>query len=237
VIEQAVWGLGNIAGDNTGFRDLVIDAGAVNPIAHILDTAQPGATIIRNASWSLSNFCRNHPVPDYQKVKRCIPTLAKVLLEEKSSDVTLDICWAFSYLSDGGEERIPDILNSQIIPKLYELLRDPKVGIVIPSMRTIGNLVTGDDQTTQSLIDAGLCEIMNEMCGHTSKMVRKEVCWTISNITAGTSEQIKKIYEIGLFAKIIHMLKNDDIEIKKEAVWAISNCTICEDHNLLQALV
>jgi hypothetical protein len=37
VVEQAIWGLGNIAGDSTKVRDIVISAGAVNPIANILD--------------------------------------------------------------------------------------------------------------------------------------------------------------------------------------------------------
>jgi len=37
VIEQAIWGLGNIAGDNPNIRDLVISAGAVNPIANLLN--------------------------------------------------------------------------------------------------------------------------------------------------------------------------------------------------------
>ena len=37
VIEQAIWGLGNIAGDSAKVRDMVIAAGAVDPIANILD--------------------------------------------------------------------------------------------------------------------------------------------------------------------------------------------------------
>ena len=37
VVEQAVWGLGNIAGDNPRVRDLVIAAGAVTPISNLLD--------------------------------------------------------------------------------------------------------------------------------------------------------------------------------------------------------
>ena len=190
VVEQAIWGLGNIAGDNTGFRNLVIDAGAVNPIANILDHSEPGSTLTRNASWSLSNLCRNHPCPDYSLVKRAVPSLARVLLHEANTETVLDICWAFSYLSDGGEERIPDILSTSIQAKLMDLLKDPKVGIVIPSMRTIGNLVTGTDETTQMLIDMGLIRLLDELSTHQSKMVRKEVCWTISNITAGTPEQI-----------------------------------------------
>jgi hypothetical protein len=37
VVEQAIWGLGNIAGDSNKVRDIVINAGAVIPIANILD--------------------------------------------------------------------------------------------------------------------------------------------------------------------------------------------------------
>jgi hypothetical protein len=126
----------------------VIDAGAVNPIATILDRSEPGSTLTRNASWSLSNLCRNHPTPEYKTVQRAVSSLGKVLLNDANSETVLDIAWAFSYLSDGGDQRIPDILETGITPKLFELLRNPKVGIVIPSMRTIGNLVTGSDETT-----------------------------------------------------------------------------------------
>jgi hypothetical protein len=39
VVEQAIWGLGNIAGDSHKVRDLVINVGAINPISNILDRA------------------------------------------------------------------------------------------------------------------------------------------------------------------------------------------------------
>ena len=37
VVEQAIWGLGNIAGDSHKIRDLVLEEGAIRPIADILD--------------------------------------------------------------------------------------------------------------------------------------------------------------------------------------------------------
>ncbi len=39
VVEQAIWGIGNIAGDSHKVRDLVLNEGAVFPIATILDKA------------------------------------------------------------------------------------------------------------------------------------------------------------------------------------------------------
>lgn len=148
VVEQAIWGLGNIAGDSHKVRDLVISAGAIIPIADILDKAQPGSSFVRNASWTLSNLCRGRPSPDFYKVARAIPSLAKVLIENDNEDILIDVCWAISYLSDGGEERIPIILATNVVPRLVQLLRHQNIAVSVPCLRAIGNLVTGDDLQT-----------------------------------------------------------------------------------------
>jgi importin subunit alpha-6/7 len=67
---------------------------------------------MRNASWALSNLCRGRPQPDYSLVRRAIPTLIKVLVENDKEDIITDICWALSYLSDGAKERVNDLLNN-----------------------------------------------------------------------------------------------------------------------------
>ena len=110
VVEQAIWALGNIAGDSHKVRDLVIAAGAVDPIANILDSANPGTSLVRNASWTLSNLCRGRPAPIFDRVQRAIPSLVKVVNENDLEDILIDVCWAISYLSDGGEDRVPLIL-------------------------------------------------------------------------------------------------------------------------------
>lgn len=61
VVEQVIWGLGNIAGDGTNGRSSVINAGAVTAISDILDHAQPGTSFMRNVSWALTNLCRGKP--------------------------------------------------------------------------------------------------------------------------------------------------------------------------------
>ncbi|KAD2393002.1 hypothetical protein E3N88_39979 [Mikania micrantha] len=47
--------------------------------------------------------------------------------------------WALSYLSDG----------TNVCPRLIELLNHPSPSVLIPALRTIGNIVTGDDVKTQ----------------------------------------------------------------------------------------
>ena len=83
-------------------RYMVIDAGAVTPIANILDQALPESSFLRDVSWTLSNICRGRPPPDFEKVSRAISSLAKVLIENDLDEILIEVSWALSYLSDGG---------------------------------------------------------------------------------------------------------------------------------------
>jgi hypothetical protein len=121
-------------------------------------------------------------------VRRAVPTLIKVLVENDKEDIITDICWALSYLSDGAKERIDDLLDPALLQKMIKLLRHENVAIAIPCLRTIGNIVTGDDSQTQMAVDSGLVDALNVIICHTKKTVRKESCWVLSNITAGTPD-------------------------------------------------
>jgi len=49
--------LGNIAGESTEMRDYVLRTGAMTGLVHALGTSN-SASLIKNATWTMSNFCR-----------------------------------------------------------------------------------------------------------------------------------------------------------------------------------
>lgn len=78
--------------------------------------------MIRNAVWALSNICRGkNPPPDFSKVVKALPILARLLLHT-DKDVLTDACWAISYLSDGPNDKIQAVIDAGVCRRLVELL-------------------------------------------------------------------------------------------------------------------
>jgi importin subunit alpha-6/7 len=65
------------------------------------------------------------------------------------------------------------------------------VSVQTPALRTVGNIVTGSDGQTQTMINNSVLPALGNLLHSSKDSIRKEVCWTISNITAGPTNQIQ----------------------------------------------
>ncbi|KAK9455050.1 armadillo-type protein [Dipodascopsis uninucleata] len=224
VREQAVWALGNIAGDSPACRDIVLQNNALRPLLNLLNDSRK-LSMLRNATWTLSNFCRGKsPQPEWSVISTALPVLAR-LLYSLDDEVLIDACWAISYLSDGSNDKIQAVIEAGIPRRLVELLLHPNTAVQTPALRSVGNIVTGDDVQTQVIINAGALTALLSLLSSPKEGIRKEACWTISNITAGNSAQIQAVIDSNLIPPLIHLLANADFKTRKEACWAISNAT------------
>ncbi|GBG27130.1 Importin subunit alpha [Hondaea fermentalgiana] len=224
VCEQAVWALGNIAGDGHECRKQVLECNALPALLAQIN-GKSKLSMLRNATWTLSNFCRGRPAPEFETVRPALKTLASLVYHE-DVDVLTDACWALSYLSDGPNEiNIQAVIESGVVPRCIELLMHTSTGVKTPALRTVGNIVTGDDLQTQVVVSNGALVHLLALLSHERKGIRKEACWTISNITAGSRDQIQAVIDAKIIPILIHLLDQEELDIKKEAAWAISNAT------------
>jgi len=105
------------------------------------------------------------------------------------------------------------------------MLASTEISIVTPALRALGNVVTGSDVQTASVIESGGLPVICSLLSHAKSNVIKEAAWTISNITAGPQEQIQAVLDNNCLPPLIEVLAHGDFKSKKESAWAITNLT------------
>ena len=234
--EQATWAIGNIAGDGAKFRDLVLHNGVMNPLLQILVSPTAKTSMLRNATWTLSNLCRGRPSPRFADIAPSLPVLAR-LIHSSDNEVVIDASWALSYISDGSEENIQAVIDSGITSKMVQLLGHSNTSIQTPALRTVGNIVTGSDSQTQHMLDLGILPYLYQLLSSPRKSLRKESCWTVSNITAGNAQQTQLAINTNIVPQLIKLMTSGEFEVKKEAAWALSNATTWKQTDQIRYLV
>ncbi|XP_045790638.1 importin subunit alpha-1-like isoform X1 [Trifolium pratense] len=224
VREQAVWALGNVAGDSPRCRDLVLSHGALIPLLSQLNE-QAKLSMLRDAMWTLLNFLSGKPQPQFEEVRPVLPALQHLLFSN-DEEVLTETCWALSFLSDGSSDKIQAVIDAGVCGRLVQLLLHPSPSVLIPALRTVGNIVTGDHMQTQAVINHGSLPCLLSLLTHNhDKSIQIEACWTIANITAGNTEQIQAVIEAGLIASLVNLFQNAEFDIKKEAACAFYNAS------------
>jgi hypothetical protein len=226
VFEQSSWAIGNIAGDSTILRDLCLRLNVLNVMIEVgnLFNLNTKISIVRNFCWSLSNLCRGKPQPHFELISTALPLLYKYMhMFKHDTESLIDICWACSYISDGDSVRIEGVIRSNIVPKLIECL-DKENRILTPALRTIGNLLTGTDGQTQSLINLNVVPVLLRTLDKFNDNIKKETAWALSNIAAGNSDQIQVLLDGFIFEKLVLMLDNRQSNaVTKDIIWTIAN--------------
>jgi HEAT repeat protein len=223
VRHSAMYALGNIASDSPHCRDLVLQAGAMNPLSGELN-AHSELTTLRTATWMLRNCCEGNPEPNFDFIRPALPSLAQLLFSH-DEEVLVDACSALYNLSRGSNEKIQAVIDSGICHQLVKLLLNLSPAVQKPALFTVRNILTRNDPQTHITIINNVLPCLLTLLSSPNEGVRKNTCWVIFKITAGNEEQLQEVIDHNIIPPLIQLLTDAKFDIRKGAAWAISKAT------------
>ncbi|KAM5305494.1 LOW QUALITY PROTEIN: importin subunit alpha-8-like [Glossophaga mutica] len=217
VCEQAVWALGNRAGDGPEFKDFVISSNAIPHLLALISSTIPVnvSVIFLNITWTLSNLCQSkNPYPCKKAVKQMLLILSH-LLQHQDSGVLSDACCALSYLTEVCNEHIGQVVDVLVLPTLAEHMTSCELKILTPSLHTVGNILTATDHQIHVAIDGGTLGVLAQLLLHHKFSIQKVAAWALSNVATGSPQHLPLI--------VCSILPPLEDLLKKEAAWMVAN--------------
>lgn len=232
VVDQAAWAFGNIAGDSEIMRDAVINCDVLKISIKLTTALLDGGSIkvLRNITWLLANLNRGRDPPP--KLENMIKTaeLLVYLIDFNDEDIRNDSLWAISYIADN-EEAVHILFKLGLIEKVFIVMKKylefTTSKMILPAIRTVGNIVTTTDNNVDLLLSMELlpvlCDIFENFPGDvTIKKLRKEICWILSNIACGSVKHALLLLNARVQKILFSTVKLQNY-IKMEACWALTN--------------
>ncbi|KAI6685153.1 hypothetical protein NL676_031066 [Syzygium grande] len=220
VREQAVWALGNIAGDSPNCRDHVLSGGALVPVMpalpalrHLINSED--VEVLIDACWALS-FISDGSNQNIQFVIEAgvCPRLLELLVHP-SPKVLVPTLQALGNIVSGNDAQTQFVIDNQGLPPLYQILtKNCERSVKKEACWVISNITAGNRSQIQAVMEANIIPPVVSLLQHAEFEIKKEAAWAISNaISGGSHEQIQYLVSQGCIKPLCDLLICSDPQI------------------------
>ncbi|KAJ0983913.1 hypothetical protein J5N97_002269 [Dioscorea zingiberensis] len=233
VAEQCAWALGNVAGEGEEMRSVLLAQGALLPLARLMLSNK--SSTARTAAWALSNMIKG-PDPkaatELIKVDGVVDSIVRHL-KKGDDELATEVAWVVVYLSALSETAVRLMVKSNIVELLVgRLTASESLPLLIPVLRSLGNIVAGDAYITDNFLVVGSNVTDNAITSLVKCMssenrgLKKEATWVLSNLAAGSIEHKRLIFTSAATPLLIHLLSSAPFDVRKEAAFALGNLCV-----------
>uniref|UniRef100_G1KW17 Uncharacterized protein n=1 Tax=Anolis carolinensis TaxID=28377 RepID=G1KW17_ANOCA len=150
ICEQAVWALGNIADDDSMYRDTLI---IFNVIPLLLTLVAPTTPIgfLRNFRWTLSKLYGSNDHIQVVMQAGILPRLIQLMTDSEMPFCSLAL-HAMGNITTGTDEQIQMAIDASMLSVLPHLIHHPKLTIQKKAAYTSSNIAVGSGRQLQQII-------------------------------------------------------------------------------------
>lgn len=241
--EQAIWGIGNIAGDCVAFRSKVMQAKAPESLLEVLNT-QVSSVIYGLIVWVFSNMCRLRPSEErFSVVTRAMLMVLKEAFKTSTDIVVVQDC-LYGFYQNVKSETADIFRDNLFLLRLLKMYSEAQANYVnqrsvMSAIHTLlGGFTSDSDTHTEMVINAGFLTYLKNSLFIPDSATAREVCWIMSNLAIGKKEQLQTLLaEPLLFESIAKMCQHEDEILAREATWTICNMCLCKATEVVQELI
>lgn len=233
VAEQCAWALGNVAGEDEELRNVLLIQGALVPLARMMLPYR--RSTVRTAAWALSNLIKG-PNPkaanELIRVDGVLDAIVRHLTKADDESAT-EVAWVVVYLSALSNLATSVLVKSDVLQLLVNrLATSNSLQLMIPVLRSLGNLVAGDSHATYAVLVPGLevtdtaMQALIKCLNSEHRVLKKEAAWVLSNIAAGSIEHKQFIYSSETLPLLLHLFSAAPFDIRKEVAYILGNICV-----------
>ncbi|KAG8948386.1 hypothetical protein FRC04_009756 [Tulasnella sp. 424] len=231
-MDNALWALGNIAGDSQHLRDQVVQEGGVKPVLDVLDAPeQSGPKLLDTAAWALTCYldAKRDKQLDFEVTRHMIPVLIKFIKNttDETSEPLTNVLKALDYIISN-EAAAEAILATGITPRLVEFCGAERDEVRFHAVRCVGAFTAGSEASTEAAIQAGFLTALKSCITSEHVGTRQNACRAASNVAAGSLSQAQALFDNGLVPLLLNVV-SDPAEVPKpqtDAAWALATLAI-----------
>ncbi|XP_020518750.1 importin subunit alpha-9 isoform X3 [Amborella trichopoda] len=235
IAEQCAWALGNVAGEGEELRNILIAQGALPALARMM--LSDNGSMARTAAWALSNLIKGpHPwaATELIKINGALDAIIRHM-KKADDELATEVAWVVVYLTALSNSATSLLVNSDLVQLLVgRLAASECLQLLIPVLRSIGNLVACDSHVADEVLAAGYGTTDNVMgalvkcLSSDHRVLKKEAAWVLSNIAAGSLAHKQLIYFSDALPLLLHLLSTAPFDIRKEVAYALGNVCVVQ---------
>ncbi|KAJ1871940.1 hypothetical protein LPJ57_005133 [Coemansia sp. RSA 486] len=236
--DQAAWTLGNLASEGPNIREHLYANGVLKPLVELAGTED--RTLLQTVCFALSNMARKPSTYFDQMFDMGLPQVIAKQMQRFRGDVDCvrELAWVCAYLAAASSEQQVDviletgavdvILESALMAVDQDGSAAQTSGLLIPAIRTLGNIAAGTDSQTRTLVSKpGFIRLLVRCIESTSsRAVEKESLWVLSSITACCKTDVDAVVNAGVVPDLVRIIEKQNFDLKKEAAYSLLNIAI-----------